>query len=191
VSRLFAAPVAVAVVLSLAPAAPVPKGAEKSRLYFPTTVGAKWVYQDEGGDVTEVVTAVGQAEEATVVTVGRIGPDGKTVPVAKWAVSERGLFLLEYDGIKRDPPHCYLKLPLQPGVDWDFELTKPVWRGSARKSERIQVPAGEYDAIAVDVSVGKRPPILSYWLAAGIGFVKKTNRENTSRILKSFTPGKD
>jgi hypothetical protein len=192
VARLSFALVAVAVVLTLAPAAPVPKGADKPTLYFPTKVGAKWVYDEEEGEKVYIVTAVEKRDESTVVTVGWVGSDGKTVPKESWAVSDRGLLLLEMDGLKRDPPTCFLKLPHQPGEAWDWVPgNAPGWRGVARKSERVQVPAGEYDVLPVDLQFGRRSPILTRWYALGVGLVKSVNKEQTLRVLKSFTPGRD
>jgi hypothetical protein len=192
VARLFFALVAVAVVLSLAPAAPVPKGADMPVLYFPTKVGAKWVYDEEKEEKVYIVTAVEKRDGSNVVSVGRVGSDGKTVPEKTWAVSDRELLLLEMDGLKRDPPTCYLKLPHQPGEarDW-VPGTAPGWRGVARKLERIQIPAGEYDALPVDLQFGRRSTILTLWYALGVGEVKSVSKEQTLRVLKSFTPGKD
>jgi hypothetical protein len=117
--RLLILASALTLLAALAPAAPVPKGASKPVLYFPTTVGAKWVYDEEDGERVYAVTAVEKRDGSDLVTVGQVGPDGKAVPKETWVVSDRGLSLLERDGQKRDPPPCYLKLPHQPGEAWD------------------------------------------------------------------------
>jgi hypothetical protein len=61
----------------------------------------------------------------------------------------------------------------------------------ARESERVRVPAGEYDAVVVDKQVGRHPPLLTFWYARGVGLVKIVNGERTLKALKSFTQGKD
>ena len=61
------------------PAAPVPTHLfPKDQLYFPTQVGAEWVYDDEGYKYKFVVTQVEEKDSATLVTVGVYQPDGKT-----------------------------------------------------------------------------------------------------------------
>lgn len=186
----------IAALLRLAPAAPVPKGADKAVLYFPTRVGAKWVYHEEAVDVERseavyTVTAVEKRDGSYVVTVGRVGSDGTAVPKETWAVSDRGLLLLERDGRKQDPPTCHLKLPHRPDEAWDWMPGKTGWRCVPRKPERVRVPAGEYDALPVDLQTSRRPPLITHWYALGVGLVKTTNDARTLKTLKSFTPGKD
>src|SRR4029453_776509 len=101
-TRLVISVPALALLLSLAAAAPVPKGAEKAPLYFPTKVGAKWVYDDDGHKYTMVVTDVEARDGRMVVTTGLVGSDGRTTHFESVAVSGRGLLLLESSGRKYD-----------------------------------------------------------------------------------------
>ena len=45
---------------------------KQSPLYYPTTVGTKWVYKEEGSEETLVVAAVEDIDGAKVVTVEKI-----------------------------------------------------------------------------------------------------------------------
>lgn len=184
---------------ALLAAAPVPK--ERSRpLYFPTQVGARWVYADRtSGEVTEEVTDVEDYEGAKLVTVSRrMAPSGRLVVVQRVAVSEKGL-----REVNTRPPTA--APGLVPGR-WllDFsrtpdrrkvrEIPGPWWYAFVGYDE-VEVPAGTYWAAKV-VPDGGTLSSGAYWYARGVGLVKRTVRSKgkveTVRALKSFTlPGKD
>src|SRR4051812_37098401 len=110
---LAIAATAVAVVLGLATAAPVPRGADRPVLYFPTKVGTKWVYRGTSAamtwEVTQVVTAVNDEGGAKVVTV-EVRPNGTTADAYRVAVSGAGVFKLGGHGTEFERPSCTLKL---------------------------------------------------------------------------------
>jgi hypothetical protein len=77
---LFVAGMAV----SMMQATPVPKNVKQPVLYFPTKVGTKWVYDSsDGREHTEVVTKVKENHGVMLVSVGRVGKDGKVVSVGQ------------------------------------------------------------------------------------------------------------
>jgi hypothetical protein len=199
VIRLLVGCGVVVVVLSVAPAAPVPKGAEKP-LYFPTKVGAKWVYEwrygkeNESSEVVEIVTAVESGKGgAKVVTVGRVPAKGKAYPTRKFEVSDRGLFQTEnLIGRSLRRPCCSLKLPHTPGQTWDvFSDSGVNIRHTAHGPERVKVPAGEFECIRIEYRDERSPdPNQTRWYAPGVGEVKADMYDQLI-TLKSFTPGKD
>lgn len=72
----------------IAVAAPVPKDAGKDVIYFPTTVGAKWVYEGADGETEEVeVYEVEKDRDGLVVGRRRVG---QTMPYTKMIVSAEG-----------------------------------------------------------------------------------------------------
>src|SRR5262245_54660422 len=79
VVRLFTALVALALLLVVAPAAPVPSHLKPKNppLFFPTKVGAKWVYRTGDLEETFVVTVVAEAGGTKVVTVVEVAADGQ------------------------------------------------------------------------------------------------------------------
>src|SRR4051794_24001137 len=121
-ARLLTIAPALALLASLAPAAPVPRGADKPVLYFPTQVGAKWVYRGTSGPTawedTRVVTAVRDDGAAKVVTVGAVHPDGTVAYDHRVAVSPTGLFRLGTSGTEFRSPMCLIKLPSRAGDSW-------------------------------------------------------------------------
>jgi hypothetical protein len=193
VVRSFFAAIAVACILGTnAPAAPPPK----ETLYFPTKLGAKWVYVSAGGKKeVRSVTAVADKDGAKVVTVS---VNGET---RKYQVSEDGVFLVAYGKDKYDPPECLLKLPHADGAKWDLVPQKfgpQAGTFEAFGPERIEVPAGKYSAIRVESFAGI--PNVGFfektWYAKGVGVVKfarslqSPTRPEDEWVLKSFTAGR-
>jgi hypothetical protein len=181
-------------------AAPVPKDEPNRSLYFPILRGAKWVREDAAGkEHTVVVTAVKQKpnERAWVVTAGWTDEKGRITDSDTWEVSEQGLFYLNECVGQKPVPRCHLKLPGLAGEKWD-PYPEGERQGRVRcvtlKSQRIKVPAGEFDAVGVETYHGKEL-VTTCWYAAGVGLVKSElgggDDKETWLVLKSFTPGKE
>jgi hypothetical protein len=119
---------ACAVLVAVGPVGSAPRLKEEAaRVYFPMTVGDRWVvelrYKTTSEEYTEVVTAVEKKDGATVVTVGREA-DGKAgPPLSHVKVTDEGLFRMSHLGTTYDPPYCILKVPLKPGQTWTSEVT--------------------------------------------------------------------
>jgi hypothetical protein len=173
----------------------VPPGSDQP-LYFPTKVGAKWVY---GGyaEVTLVVTAVEEKGGVLFVDVGEVADGGKVVPYERMAVSSRGLCRVVNLGMACD--HTVLRLPWRPGDKWDaWESEGRQWLVvTAGRPERVVTPAGAFEAVRTDwdwrfAPGGPESFKYSEWYAPGIGLVKKVfaGEDAPRTVLKSFTPGK-
>jgi len=178
-------------------AAPAPKKAEESTLHYPTKVGDKWTYlltdktgKEKEWEIVEMVTAVEDKKGVKVVTVGRFEEDGKVYPNRTREVSDRGVWQTEQLGFGAlDSPWVHLKLPHKPGQMWDFQKTSMTAHGP----ERVKVPAGEYDAIRVEIRNKDEPksdPIQTAWFAPRVGIVKLT-KGDLLIVMKTFTPGKE
>jgi len=164
-------------------AAPVPKDAGKATLYFPTTVGAKWVYERDGlNDETAVVSAVEKSGNELIVS--RTGPQG-------------GLYadvIVSAEGIRQDKLNLngkthsmwLVKTKLRAGDSWEVTDGKRTVHGP----EDVEVPAGKFKALRVvwEYEGG----VLTSWYAPGVGEVKRVEKigdakARTTRLLKSFT----
>jgi hypothetical protein len=109
-------------------AAPAPKEAEETKLFFPTKVGDKWTYlftekanKDKEWEIVETVTAVEDKKGMKVVTVGRVEEDGKVYRNRIRTVSEKGVWQMESSILDMKPfktPWVHLKLPHKPGQMW-------------------------------------------------------------------------
>jgi hypothetical protein len=184
-------------VLAIAPAAPVPK---EMPPYFPTQVGTKWVYQDGDTEEVQVITAVEESTKGKVITVGKV-KDGQVVPWYEMLASDKSLSKLWCPSGQFDPPLCQLKLPPRPGDKWEFDSSLSAvrfeYKGAARvrEPEWVEVPAGRYWAVAVEVDVTGGPNDTPFqktvWFAPRIGRVKEVWSFGREMVLKSFTPGKD
>lgn len=175
-------------------AAPVPQHLfPKEQVYFPTKVGAKseWV---GGRWYTEVVTAVEKKDDHTLVTVEWV--EGTRMrPGRKVAVSPAGMVMLEAAGRKIEHPLWLLKQPHRDRSEWGIRLVEhPQEKGTktARGPERVEVPAGTFDAVRVEcryVLYGKDQQVTE-WYAPNVGRVKFVDAGGATFELKAFTPGK-
>jgi hypothetical protein len=207
-----AAPVVFAVSLALmagagltgtrAGAAPVPKHLMKAPpVYFPTRVGAKWVYLRSGQEETHAVTKVEAKEGEMVVTVER-EQGGKTTPYWVVAVRSDGLFLVAESGEAYDPPWCLLKCPVEVGKSWDGNSEREdyitlVGRRTVAAAEKLKVPAGEFEALRItservtsETGDARVRSSTTYWYAPHVGVVQ-IDRDPPHLVLKAFVPGKE
>ncbi|MBN9520683.1 hypothetical protein J0H58_19555 [bacterium] len=167
--------------------------------YYPVQKGARWVYlwKVQGRKDEERIDTVTAVESGTsgakLVTASMVAADGRTYPTEKVEVSDKGVFnVANLSGLGGYfSPWCQLKLPRHTGQSWkmhQWDDTMLVDRGV----ERIQVPAGEFDAVRVDQMLQKYPtaPAQTRWYARGVGKVKHTCA-GMDISLKSFTPGEE
>src|SRR5262245_58660731 len=98
-------------------AAPIPPTPKEVQFFFPTEVGAKWLYKVGNREDTLVVTHVDDQHGAKLVSVSRV-EGKKTVQAMKVLVSEKGLYEVEVVGTVFDPPRCVLRLPAKRGDSW-------------------------------------------------------------------------
>ena len=164
-------------------AAPVPKRADPV-LYFPTAVGARWVY--DRGDREETVEVSAVEREDGEVVVSRTGTDGAASGYSKTFVGPTGLRQDQYGG--RTSTVVVLRTDLKPGESWET----PEGKRTVHGPERVEVPAGKFEALRVEWEQdGSR---MVSWYAPGVGEVKRVERsggeETVFRVLKSFKPGK-
>ena len=182
-------------------ASPVPKPRIKeSELYYPTRVGTKWVEEHESrGEVHAVITKSEIKGDSRHVHVAYSFKDGTQCSTLRIAVSERGVYRLAVNDQIDTPPVCWLKLPFKHGDSWDsFGFHHVVGR-----PEEIQVPAGKYPAIPVELSSsllcgqmadggGHGLAGLRFsstrWFAPGVGMIRQVN--GADFVMKSFTPVK-
>jgi hypothetical protein len=186
-------------------AAPVPKHIfpKDAPLYYPVQKGTRWAYDGDPA-YTLVVTSAEKDEknEATILTIEKVQPDGTKAILQKLAISRRGILWLESMGGKFDTPVWLLKTSARAGEEWTFTTSGPGvagTRGVIRVvgTEEVEVPAGKFSAVCIEqkttlVVDGK--PAYNYsqtlWYAPGVGLVKWTCG-GSGAVLKSFTPGKD
>jgi hypothetical protein len=148
-------------------AAPVPKAEKTDELYFPVQVGAKQVMIGPGRTETITVTKVEEQEGKYTVTVETSFAE---LPGRKhryvYEVSQDGLFQKTDDG----KTHALLKLPHKEGTTWTSENVKPGDKltYTVGKQEEVEVPAGKYQAIGVEVVLeqsGGETKKVTYWYA--------------------------
>jgi hypothetical protein len=174
--------------VSVAHAAPGPKG--KDAVWFPTREGDTRVYETrEGGKVepayTDVVTKVEKKDAATHVTITRDYTGGGVRYVTTIAVSDEGLSRVAVNGKDLDRPVLLLKTPPKVGTKWEL-----AGGGEYRvtKEEEVEVPAGKFKAVRVEVSGGESTTVL--WFAPAVGLIKMDGGGGEQvTVLKEFKAG--
>lgn len=188
-----------ALTLSAAVAAPVPKAKEAARLW-PTAVGTKWEYVRNGDEHAVAVEEITEASEkggVTTVTVA-ITPTAGAKRVNKLEVRADGMYVAEVTGLTIPDPFLAWKAGAKQGDTWtakytltggmrDIELVCTVG-----KPEEITTPAGTFTATPVTrkYTVGGDAEHV-FWYADGVGLVRQTTNDRPVQELKSFTPAKE
>jgi hypothetical protein len=199
VSRHFAALPALLLALPLAPGAPRPKEKERPPSYFPVQVGFKGVYDEGRFETTWEVAAVEEKDGETVVTIHQISADGKTEPYEKVSVSAKGLYRLEVFKFRVDP-YCFLRFPVKKADSWEYDVAGQAGLRGVKGTmtvgpvEEVEVPAGKFKAVRVDMVVTRandaalaQPERGTVWYDPEVGLVKLTSDQGFTRVLKSFT----
>lgn len=182
-------------------AAPVPK--DKPVLYYTTKEGTKLVYElktnASTSEFTETVTKVEIKNGVYRVSISREFIKGEpTISVVE--VCGGGIPQEESEHLKWIPG-SWRRMPLRPDTSKEFALPS-LTTGKLIKLkhkigtlEEIEVPAGKFKAISVEIGVKSADlaTSITHWYAPGIGIVKsvtKTNDFEQIQVLKSFTEGK-
>jgi hypothetical protein len=198
-SRLIAGLLAVAVAMPVG-AAPVPEHLfPKEQLYFPTEIGAEWVYDDGGYRFT--VTKVEEKDGAKIVSIGIYQSNGKTTHFNTVEVSKSGVRELSSSERQITPPTPLLKVPCAKGDEWSCPFgfvgengKRADYAFTCGGVEEVKVPAGTFRALRVEkVSTGadgKLIQTITTWYAPGVGPVRIQYAANGNRELVKFTPGK-
>jgi len=181
-------------------AAPVPKEKAKAS-YFPMREGDKWVYVQDGKEVTEEVTKVADKNGEVRVTKAYTG--SRRTWDLEYLVKDGVAYQAKAGPFSYDPPIRRVDLDLKPGAKWESKapLTPGVIAESgemvAGEPEEVEVPAGKFQAVPVVFTVtewdGKRlpkPTVSTCWYAEGVGLVKMKH-DDGEKVLKEFTPGTD
>lgn len=214
-SRVAGIPPVAILLWSVTLAAPEPKEPNDDA-YFPTEVGAKWVYQfqidKQAGTTerTEIVTAVEENNGAKLVTVNEIKDDGKDDMMYTIRVSHRGLHLVSTRFSTLKPELCVLRLPFKEASNWEATVTYSSLSSgyetvenrkfTAVALEEVKVPAGKFKAIRLleKRKSGVLEREYTKWYAPQVGLIKQeywdgvTDRPlvKVTSVLKSFTPAK-
>jgi hypothetical protein len=199
VSRtLFALTVAAACLPSSA-GAPRVKDGPVGGVYCPTRLGDKWVYVVGDREQTFQVTEVEARGTETRVTVSDV-TDGRPQPFETVAVRPTGVYRVKFVGVEVEE-QCVFRLSGREGDTWKTHLPNQAhvgggdWTTTVGRAEEVEVPAGRFRAVRVEVTVTARngrpvdpPEVYVSWHAPEVGLVKTTLNGTTIRVLKSFTP---
>ena len=170
------------------PIAPPPR---EAALYFPTTVGTKWVHESAAGKEVESVTRADEKSGRKIVTVEKEIhlPSGVTKSTYRMEVSPAGLFRLSTNDRVNDPPQCLLKLPHAGRESWKWPMKEGdilAFTLTAVGVEEVESPVGTFSAIRVEMVITGNDFWVkkTEWYARGVGVVKY-NYESRKDVIKS------
>src|SRR4051794_3345996 len=89
--------------------------------YYPTAVGTKPVYDQNGRDLTWEVTAAERTGGAALVTVTQTIAGGEPEPIVKASVSAKAVYQVAVGPFKVDPV-CELRFPIKAGDSWTVDI---------------------------------------------------------------------
>ncbi len=174
--------------------------AQSTTDYYPLKKGNAWTYK--AGKVVELQVKVSEVAEDGTATLDTVH-NGMTVATEKVIVKEDGIYRSELAGMEISPPVKILSLkdkqPSADGTTWEImaDIGTSKLKGTSKKgSEKVKVPAGEFDAVVVDfdgedVTLGLKTTART-WYAPKVGVVKisiKVLGNETVLELEKFTPG--
>lgn len=171
----------------------------KDKSYYPLQVGNQWTYKSSSGH--QVVVRVTKEEKIGDVPCARLetSVEGKAQSSEHLAAKPDGVYRYAGNGVKFDPPILILKLPAKKGETWKVDSkygSVTIRGGYATTAERVTVPAGAYEAVAVrgeGFQIGDTPAETTAWYAPGVGLVKQVadfGGKKTTLELEKFEAGK-
>jgi hypothetical protein len=168
--------------------------------YFPLRLGDKWsfrigrdgTYMDS--DATLRVADMRKIAGVDVYTFERRLSPTRDVDKEYYSLDESGFYCHHMIRTDFNPPVLLVKSPIEleaansvstkvGGKDLIFTVTS--------HQDRVQVPAGEFDAIQVDIKTNTRYRFV-YWFTPHIGFVKMSLTHGTTTFdldLRKFETG--
>lgn len=162
-------------------AAPALKGGGTA-IYFPTTVGAKWVYETDAKMLESVIIAAIEKDGDDLI-ITREGVDGTRTIYSKMVVSAEGI--RQERELTDGKIGWVLKSKLATGTSWEMpEGGKRTVHGP----EEITVMAGKFKALRVVWE--QAGSTYTSWYAPGVGEIKRIQKigdtTTVRRELKSF-----
>ncbi len=197
--------------VAAAAAAPVPK--DKTPVYYAATkVGTKRVYGNADGKPTSVWATIKVEENpkgGLLVTEASADWGREPRPHRVLLVTEELVAILDGPRVGKpyDPPWVFVRPKAKAGDNWEFNLPLPVgilrptqfpppdYAYTARGGERIEVPAGTFDAVRVEESYlspmpGAKRGTRTAWYAPGVGIIKSVVDTGVTSILQEITTAK-
>ena len=187
-------PFLVAVLLSTAHAAPVPKGAKKAN-FFPLEKGNRWVYDEDDDEKTTEVIDVSEENGVKLVTLKYTAVSG-IVPTKQrvFRIQNDEIQSLRADSSEAEKPATIMRISIREGDEWN---TEHQWRGNngwkikykVGEAKVLKTPAGDIKAYPL-ASSSTQTGDETRWYADGVGLIRKEKDGKITADLKSFARGK-
>jgi hypothetical protein len=195
----------VAMLLASANLASVALAGDKDKLekteYFPLKVGNTWEYLTSG---KKIVVTVKAHEMVSGMLCAKVETDLSGVLLTEHiTVKDGGVYRVQANGKKVEPPFLILKVPPKAGESWTNKssLEGFIIEGTMTVAEEKNVKVGskDYDTLFLvsssNLKVGGQDAVMKTWFARDVGMVKQIFQMSGSNIdvtveLDKFTAGK-
>jgi hypothetical protein len=152
--------------------------------YYPLKEGNKWHYRMELGEQSAKATIhVAKLETIAGVSLFRLemSVEGNIAGIEHVSADKRGIFRHAFNDTPLPNPVTVLRFPVKDGDTWTETLTTEDGaakvHGKVFAAEDVQVPAGKFKAVRVQLEVEDDEAgtvTATYWFAADIGIVRQT-----------------
>lgn len=166
--------------------------------YYPLKVGNKWHYElDNGnGQKVQLVSQIGGLDKVGDAQLARLEvvANGQKLPATEHLQrKDDGVYRVRMNNVDVSPPICLIKFPTKADQKWGGETTAGGQKMNVDctegASEKVKVPAGEFDAIPtkIVVTAGANKFTNIFWFAKGTGIVKQKSEIGPLTVTMELT----
>lgn len=167
--------------------------------YYPLKVGSEWTYKVQGGPIKVKVAGTEKIKDTTVYKLETMAGN-KLAATEAVGLTKDGVARFNVNNLSPESPILFLPADVENMKDWkiDTKVANQTISGTfkATKGEKVNVPAGSYDAVYVkgsDMEIGGTKTSVEYWFAKDVGIVKlrfSLGSQDATLELESYSPGK-
>lgn len=151
--------------------------------YFPLKVNTRWVYKVKGQDLqlTMTVRKYEKLDNRILCAVIETEQEGKVIASEYVRAEKDGIYRMQMQGQKVEPPVLILRTPPKEGETWKVEskVMGQVVKGTFTMSKEpvVKVAAGQFNSVFVvrgnDFEAAGQKVSTTYWFDEKIGMVKQ------------------
>jgi hypothetical protein len=156
------------------------KGDAKDARYYPLTLGNQWEYTlSVGGNNQTMISKIAAIDDKGGMKLARLEATlgGQVVGTEHVGHTADGYLRFYNENMELKPPVLLLKYPVKDGAKWEGEFmagfAKEKYQCEA-KLEDVEVPAGKFKAVRVDIKMLNNNAKTTYWFVQDVGMVRQT-----------------
>jgi len=181
----------VALMFATAPQAADDKPSEPT--YFPIKVGTTWSYKMGENRYTVTVAKIEDKDKQPCARLEmQARGTEKLLSVEYVAVKSDGVYRVELDDKKIDPPLCFLKLPIKANEEWKVSSTlggmgKVEGTFKSGEMEKLEIGEKTYKNVVTasckELQIGDAKIAVTYYFAPNVGMVKQVTMIDGKEVV--------